>query len=303
MINTNEDKGSSGNQNEQIILMKVDYAFKYVMRNEDVTRGFIAAVLGVDVKDILYIEYLDTNTEKDGEESKLGIMDLLISMNGNKRINIEIQLNYMKDWINRSLFYISEGYFSGCRSGRGYSDDEVPALISINILDFIFLKNENRMYNEFRLMNRRSKKELTDKIDIHIIELKKLESLSEEEERECIDIIRWARFISANTWEEYEKLGSEDDAMAEAVKELKKINADEIERLRYLHREMALRDEYQYKREAEERGKEIGEKKGEESAFEIVDKLLSGMSVQEIISEGYRKEAVLKAETLLNKRK
>lgn len=103
--------------------------------------------------------------------------------------------------------------------------------------------------------------------------------------------------------EEYEKLGSEDDAMAEAVKELKKINADEIERLRYLHREMALRDEYQYKREAEERGKEIGEKKGEESAFEIVDKLLSGMSVQEIISEGYRKEAVLKAETLLNKRK
>lgn len=100
MIETNENKGAGVSEEEQIILMKVDYAFKYVMRNENVTKGFIAAVLGVDKEEIVSIEYFDTNTEKDGEDNKLGIMDLLISMNGSKRINIEIQLNYMKYWVN-----------------------------------------------------------------------------------------------------------------------------------------------------------------------------------------------------------
>lgn len=55
----------------------------------------------------------------------------------------------------------------------------------------------------------------------------------------------------------------------------------------------------------EEPGTEIGERKGEDNgtAMKIVDKLLPWMSVQEIISEGYRKEAVLKAERIINKRK
>lgn len=298
MIETNENKGAGVSEEEQIILMKVDYAFKYVMRNENVTKGFIAAVLGVDKEEIVSIEYFDTNTEKDGEDNKLGIMDLLISMNGSKRINIEIQLNYMKYWVNRSLFYVSEGYSGGCRSGSGYSDEETPSVISINILDFIFLKDENRMYNRYNLINRRSGKKLTDKIDLHIIELKKLENVSEEEELEYGDIIRWARFISAKTWEEYESFGREDEAMAEAVKELKKINADEIERLKYLHREIALRDEYQYKREAEERGKEAGE----EMVLEIVSRLLTGMSPEEIISEGFESQSVWKAEKIVNKK-
>ena len=294
MIETNENKGAGVSEGEQIILMKVDYAFKYVMRNEKVIKGFIATVLGVDKEEIVSIEYFDTNTEKDGEDNKLGIMDLLISMNRNKRINIEIQLNYMKYWVNRSLFYVSEGYSGGCRSGSGYSDEETPSVISINILDFIFLKDENRMYNRYNLINRRSGKELTDKIDLHIIELKKLENVSEEEELEYGDIIKWARFISAKTWKEYESFGREDKAMAEAVKELKRINADEIERLKYLHREIALRDEYQYKREAEERG--------EKMTLEIVEKLLTGMSPEEIINEGYESQSVWKAEKIVNKK-
>lgn len=135
---------------------------------------------------------------------------------------------------------------------------------------------------------------MTDKIDLHIIELKKLENVSEEEKLEYGDIIKWARFISAKTWEEYENFGREDEAMAEAVKELKRINADEIERLKYLHREIALRDEYQYKREAEERG--------EKMTLEIVERLLTGMSPEEIINEGFESQSVWKAEKIVNKK-
>ena len=47
--------------------MKVDFAFKYVMRNEKVIKGFLSAVLGIDKSEIKSIEYLDTNTEKSRE--------------------------------------------------------------------------------------------------------------------------------------------------------------------------------------------------------------------------------------------
>ena len=50
-----------------VILMKVDFAFKYVMRNEKVIKGFLSAVLGIDKSEIKSIEYLDTNTEKSRE--------------------------------------------------------------------------------------------------------------------------------------------------------------------------------------------------------------------------------------------
>lgn len=237
--------------------MKVDYAFKYVMRNKNVMKGFLSAVLGVDKKEIREIEYLDTNTEKDGEGSKLGIMDLLVSMNGNSRINIEIQLYYMGDWLNRSLFYLCEEYITGFRSGKGYGDTEIPSAISINILDFTILKNEEGVYNTYKIMNSRSHNVLTDKIDIHIIELSKLKDLSEAEKKKHREVIKWAGFIAAETWKEYESFGREDADMAEAVKELKKINADEIEHLRYLHREIAMRDEYQRKVDEEKRKKEF----------------------------------------------
>ena len=237
--------------------MKVDYAFKYVMRNKNVMKGFLSAVLGVDKKEIKEIEYLDTNTEKDGEESKLGIMDLLVSMNGSSRINIEIQLYYMGDWLNRSLFYLCEEYITGFRSGKGYGDSEIPSVICINILDFTILKNEKWVYNTYKIMNPRSHNVLTDKIDIHIIELSKLKDLSEAEKKKHREVIKWAGFIAAETWKEYEIFGREDADMAEAVKELKKINADEIERLRYLHREIAMRDEYQRKVDEEKRKKEF----------------------------------------------
>ena len=236
---------------EQVILMKVDYAFKYVMRNKNVMKGFLSAVLGVDKKEILEIEYLDTNTEKDGEASKLGIMDLLVSMNGSKRINIEIQLYYVEGWLNRSLFYLCEEYTTGFRSGKGYA--EIPSVVSINILDFIILKDEEWVYNTYKMTNQQSHNVLTDKIDIHIIELRKLKKVSEEELEQHKEVIKWAKFIAAETWQDYEVFGREDADMAEAVEELRKINADEIERLRYLHREIAMRDEYQRKLDEEKR--------------------------------------------------
>jgi predicted transposase/invertase (TIGR01784 family) len=185
-------------------------------------------------------------------------------MNGNVKVNIEIQLTMEKYWSNRIMFYLCEEYTTGYRKGEGYDDVNIPKVVNISLLDVDYLKDEERVYNNFKIMNTRSGRVLTDKMDIHIIELSKLDRVTAEEEAEHKDILKWARFISAASWSEYEKYGKEDGAMAEAVKELRKINADEIERLRYLHREIAIRDEQQRKID-EERSKKEAEKIKKES--------------------------------------
>ncbi|MBQ3583106.1 MAG: Rpn family recombination-promoting nuclease/putative transposase [Lachnospiraceae bacterium] len=240
-----------GRKNEEnkdkVVLMKVDFAFKYVMRNEKVVRGFLSAVLGISQTEIKTIEYLDTNTEKKRENEKLGILDLLVLLNGNKKVNIEIQIPYQRFWNNRMLFYICEEYVSGHRKGYGFTDEEIPDVVSVCILDFVYFENNPYVYNHFAIYNSKTNERLTEKIDINMIELGKLSRVSAEEEQEYTELIKWARFISATTWEEYERLGMEDESMAEAVKELRKINEVDMEYERYIRREIARRDAYQIK--------------------------------------------------------
>lgn len=242
---------------EHVILMKVDFAFKYVMRNEKVASGFLSAVLGIDKTEIKKIVYLDTNTDKSRENLKLGILDLLILLNGDKKVNIEIQIPYQRYWNNRVLFYTCEEYVSGHRKGYGYKDDDIPSVINVSILDFIYFKDNPYLYNHFGIYNLKTKQKLTDKIDINIIELGKLEHVLSEEEQEYSELIRWARFISSTSWEEYEMYGKDDEAMEEAIKELKKINEIDMEYERYIRREIARRDAYQ----REEDDREFKERK------------------------------------------
>ena len=243
--------------------MKVDFAFKYVMRNEKVIKGFLSAVLGIDKSEIKSIEYLDINTEKSRENEKLGILDLLVLLNGKKKVNIEIQIPYQRHWNNRVLFYACGEYVSGHRKGYGFKDEEIPSVISVSILDFIYFKDNPYVYNHFGIYNSKTQEKLTDKIDINIIELGKLEHVLPEEEKECPALVRWAGFISSTSWEEYELYGKGGEAMKEGVKELKKINEIDMEYERYIRREIARRDAYQIKENEREYREEI-EKKDKE---------------------------------------
>ena len=124
-------------------------------------------------------------------------------------------------------------------------------------------KNNPYVYNHFGIYNSKTQEKLTDKIDINIIELGKLEHVLPKEEKECFELVRWARFISSTSWEEYEMYGKGDEAMEEAVKELKKINEIDMEYERYIRREIARRDAYQIKENEREYREEIKKHKEE----------------------------------------
>ena len=63
------------NDNTFIMSPKVDFCFKELLNDEDVRRGFIAAILGVKADMIQRTELLPTYLRKQHQKDKLGILD------------------------------------------------------------------------------------------------------------------------------------------------------------------------------------------------------------------------------------
>ena len=109
------------NKNEEFIMKpKVDFCFKELMEDEEIRRGFISAVLGVEPEEIIRTELLATHLRKEHKDDKLGILDVRVMLNGESQIDMEIQLSPFEAWEERTLFYLSRMYaqFWSCRSWR-----------------------------------------------------------------------------------------------------------------------------------------------------------------------------------------
>lgn len=55
---------------EQLMSLKVDFAFKELMNNEKVKKGFIVAVLNIPVETIFKVDILNTYLKKEHEFDK-----------------------------------------------------------------------------------------------------------------------------------------------------------------------------------------------------------------------------------------
>ncbi|WP_099467063.1 Rpn family recombination-promoting nuclease/putative transposase [Konateibacter massiliensis] len=246
------------NNTDDVILLKVDFAFQYVMRNKTILGALIADVLGYDREDITCIQPMQKDLEKEHVDDKLGILDVYVTIREKTRINIELQVRSFEFWVNRSLFYTCKMYTEQVKAGTIY--DEIHPCVSISILDFTLFDDVEQFHSRYRLMNEETGKIYTDKIEFHTIELTKLKNAGEEEQKS--DLYKWAKMFQASTWEEYKQIGKEDEVMGEVVRELEKINQDEEARLDYLHRQMAIMDKKQELKDARRHGIEEGISQG-----------------------------------------
>lgn len=82
------------NDNTFIMSPKVDFCFKELLNDEDVRRGFIAAILGVKADMIQRTELLPTYLRKQHQKDKLGILDIRVVFENGTQIDIEMQVMY-----------------------------------------------------------------------------------------------------------------------------------------------------------------------------------------------------------------
>ena len=122
------------------------------------------------------------------------------------------------------------------------------------------------------------KKVLTDALEIHIIELPKLEKILTDNKRDKSSLKSWLKFILSPN-----EVGDEDmennPEIKNAKEELDKIKQDEIEQDRALRRLLYVMDQKAVKRSGYEQGLKQGIQKGIEQTQEDIAKKLLEMNI------------------------
>ena len=118
----------------------VDICFKELMKNENVRRGFIAALMGVPPEKIRRTVLKDGTLPPEYGTDKLGLLDVKVILDNGVQIDIEMQVAFFAHWDARVLFYLSRMIYGQLGKGEAYG--ELKKCIHVGIL-FIFRKTGN----------------------------------------------------------------------------------------------------------------------------------------------------------------
>jgi len=253
---------------EDFISIKVDFAFKFVMKNKKVLRGLLGAILKINPVSITDIEFMDTHLSKNYPNEKKGILDIRIKINHEKIINIELQISPFKYWKNRTMFYNFKLFVEQGEAGSKYG--EFDSCIHISILDFNLFPYDRRFHRTVQLLDTETCEIYTDKIIFHMVELRKVNDIVINEQED--ELYYWCKLINSKSKEEHEMLAKKNEYIKEAVTEIEKINRNLALKQEYIKRQMALMDEESqrdsYFEAGKEQGKEEGIKQGVEEGIE-----------------------------------
>lgn len=280
----------------QLIDLKIDYAFKLLFGkqgNEPILIAFLNAVLKLPPESqITSVILLNPELNK---EDKNSVLDIRAVTAEGIQINVEIQLTNRHDMEKRSLYYWAKMYTLQMREGMAYQ--ELANTITINILDFNYIKQTRNFHNVFRLFEKEEGFELTEALEIHFIELPKL--LIKWKERMVSPwedvLVRWLFLLEGSEDEEIlqtlEEIAMKDPVLNQAIKEWEKSSDDPKVREEYLARRKAVLDEMAAIREAElklreaiKQSKEEGRLEGKrEVAHKLLKRGLDTAAVSEIV--------------------
>lgn len=247
---------------KNLVNLRVDYAFKRlfgVEGNEDILIGFLNAVLQSSIdEEITSLHLDDPHLPREQRDDKLSILDLRATLNSGIKINIEIQVRDKKDMIERSLFYWSGMYYSQMTQGMKYT--ELRPTICINIVDFILFPEEKEFHNVNTVMNIKSKRIITENMQLHFLEIPKV---IQEWQGERMDpwedsLARWLLLFPAHEDERLttilEAIAMEKDpVLKKAIEDWERLSSDKEFLRLYWAREKEIKDRISEIETAEEK--------------------------------------------------
>ena len=151
----------------------VDYAFKLLLGSPEhpaITLHFLNAVLG-DQFDITDVEIINPILGKEDDADKLSILDVAATDSTGRRYDIEMQTSLPAGLAQRLAYYTASMYVGQIGEGDDYT--LLRPAISICVLDAIMFHQSSQIHSDFRLRSRGGDLELTDGLQIHLLELPK----------------------------------------------------------------------------------------------------------------------------------
>ena len=269
---------------------KMDFVFKRIFGNENhpnVLISFLNAVL-MPVDPIKSVTLKDTTIERSHLEDKYSRLDVKAITNAGEYINIEIQLKDEYNMIKRSLYYWSKLYEGQIENGENYQ--KLSRTICINLLDFNLL-NHDKFHSVYRLKDCETHEELTDVLELHFIELRKMKDAT------CIEEVKskleaWLYFINQPDSELVQELEKVEAEIKEAKAELIRLSGDRKERERYEKRRESKLNEVSALAYAQEKGIKQGIKQGIEQGIK--------RGIEQGIEQGVKQEKIEIAKKLLD---
>ena len=239
-----------------IVSLKYDYLFKHLMQNPLIRKYFVSDVLDIPVGAIKSVRLANPFLWKRFFGQKQGILDILVVLNNDTKINFELQIKIIRYWDKRSLFYLCKMFTEALLFGEKY--EKLKRCISVSILDFN-LNNAPEYHRIYRLRDKDGN-EFTDLLEVHILELQK--KLKGEERMND-----WIRVFNAKTEDDLDMIKTDNPGILEAIKEIKLASAGKAIRAMYdAHmkeiRDRNARDDY-VRDEGRAEGEAIGEARGE----------------------------------------
>ena len=149
----------------------VDYAFKLLLGSPEhptITLHFLNAILGDEIQ-INSVEIINPILGKEDDTDKLSILDVAARDSAGRLYDIEMQTSLPAGLSQRLAYYTASMYVGQI----GESDDYTllrPA-ISICVLDALMFRHSPQIHSDFRLRSRDGHLQLTDGLQIHLLEL------------------------------------------------------------------------------------------------------------------------------------
>ncbi len=246
----------------------VDFACKALLGSPEhpaVTLHFINSILSGDPV-ITEVTILNPIVEREFDEDKLSILDVLASDADGRRFDIEVQRTLPAGLPQPLTYYAATQLVDQIGEGDSYLD--LRPSIGICILDAILFRDVPDLHLDFRLINQTHSLRLTDSLQIHLLELPKY--LAPEDNREISDpVAQWAFFFQRAGELTPDELTARlpNPVFREATGILEMIARDPQQRSLYNQRLKMQMDEKARLQaaiaEGEARGQAIGEARGE----------------------------------------
>ena len=201
-----------------------DYMFRAILqKDKQVLKALVSALLHLEKDSVKEVTITNPIELGAAISDKDFILDIRINLDGEKLIDLEMQVTNQYNWPERSISYAARS-FDHLNSGQDYS--EVLTVHSIGFLNYTLFPEAPEFFATYELRNRKSGKLYSSKFSIHVLDLTKIDLATKEDKKFGID--RWARLFMAKTWEELRMVAKNNPDLLQASNELYTINKDDL---------------------------------------------------------------------------
>ena len=184
-----------------------DYMFKVVLQTDKtILCALLCSLLDLTPGDIHSIVITNPFVPGTTVKDKDTILDIRLVLNGDRLINLEMQIKNKGDWPERSLCYLCRA-FDNLEKGAPYRN--ITPAHHIGILNFSLPHVQKQFYSHYYMINETTQEIFSDKLRLSVLNLTQT-ALATEHDRQS-GLTRWAAAFKATTWEEYQMLAEEDD--------------------------------------------------------------------------------------------